>query len=66
MTSPNRPSWAAARRRVLAAGIALLVLVAVAVALIVTRPSSAAEPTPVQRTTTVEDQCTGIGRDKPC
>ena len=66
MTSPNRPSRAAARRGVLAAGIVLLVLVGVAVALIVTRPSSAAGPAPVQRTTTVEDHCTGISREKPC
>ena len=66
MTSPHRPSRAAARRGVLAAGIVLLVLVGVAMILIVTRPSSAAEPVPVQRTTTIEDQCTGISRDEPC
>jgi hypothetical protein len=66
MVSPSGLPWAAARRGLVAAGIVLIVLAGVLVALLVTRTPSAAEPTPVQHTSTVEDHCTGISRDKPC
>ena len=45
-----------------AAGVALLVLVT----LVVSGPSSATEPSPAPHTTTIENHCTGISRDKPC
>jgi hypothetical protein len=66
MISPNRLSWAAAHRGFVAAGIVLLVLAGFLVALLVTRSPSAAAPAPVQHTTTIQDQCTGISPDKPC
>jgi hypothetical protein len=66
MASPNRLPWAAAHRGVVAAGAVLFVLAGVLVALLVTRSPSAAQPTPVQHTTTIEVQCTGISRDMPC
>jgi hypothetical protein len=53
-------------RWLLAAGVALLVLAGVLVALAVSGPSSASEPTPAPHTTTIENHCTGITRDKPC
>jgi hypothetical protein len=66
MTSPTRLSWAAAHRWFIATGIVLVVLAGVLVALLVTHSSAAAAHTPVQRTTTIENHCTGISRDKPC
>ncbi|NYJ05449.1 hypothetical protein [Petropleomorpha daqingensis] len=50
----------------IAAGAALLVLAGVLVALVVSGPSSASEPAPAPHTTTIENHCTGISRDKPC
>jgi hypothetical protein len=49
-----------------AAGVALLVLAGVLVTLVVSGQSSATEPSPAPRTTTIENHCTGISRDKPC
>jgi hypothetical protein len=66
MTSPNRLPWPGARRWFVAAAIVLLVLAGVLLALLLSRPSSAAAPTDVQPTTTIENHCTGISRDKPC
>ena len=49
-----------------AAGVALLVLAGVLVALAVSGLSSMSEPSPATHTTTIENHCTGISRDKPC
>ena len=49
-----------------AAGVALLVLAGVLVTLVVSGPSSATERPPAPHTTTIENHCTGISRDKPC
>jgi hypothetical protein len=49
-----------------AAGVALLVVAGVLVTLVVSGPSSATEPSPAPHTTTIENHCTGISRDKPC